>query len=136
MPSQLDVRVPPRFCDSQGMVHASRYHEFLEDAFLQWLADQGLAYDEIRSSGLDLVIGTSSVWYQQPAGLGDQLRVTATATRTTTSTVTVHFSIARDATAVADADITYITIAGGRSAALPAPLKTAAERKAGRARRR
>src|SRR5689334_6343001 len=96
MSSQLDVQVRPRFCDSAGMVHASRYHEFLEDSFLQWLADQGLAYDELRRRGFDLVIGTSSVRHHRPSGLGDQLRVTATAARTTTSTVTVHFTIARD----------------------------------------
>jgi acyl-CoA thioesterase FadM len=33
----VQVRVPPRHCDAQGMMHASRPHEYVEDAFLAWL---------------------------------------------------------------------------------------------------
>jgi acyl-CoA thioester hydrolase len=126
MPSSIDVRVPPRFCDAQAMVHASRYHELLEDAFLHWLEDRGLPYDELRSSGVDLVIGTSTIRYRRPARLGDVLRVTADATTATTSTVTVGFTIAAAeawGAAVAEAEVTYIAVADGSSTTLPAALR-------------
>jgi hypothetical protein len=32
--SHHQVRVPPRHCDAQGMLHASRPQEYAEDAFL------------------------------------------------------------------------------------------------------
>ena len=34
------LRVRPRFCDAQGMVHAGRYYEFFEDAFIGWLDER------------------------------------------------------------------------------------------------
>jgi hypothetical protein len=33
----FSLRVPPRYCDAQGMVHAVRYYELFEEAFLSWL---------------------------------------------------------------------------------------------------
>src|SRR5260370_36770765 len=35
----FQVRVPSRHCNVQGIMHASRPHEFFEDAFLAWLDD-------------------------------------------------------------------------------------------------
>lgn len=35
--SRSQFRVPPRHCDAQGIMHASRYYEYFEDAFLDWL---------------------------------------------------------------------------------------------------
>ena len=120
--SQVEFVVPPRFCDAQEMVHASRYHEFLEDAFLQWLADAGLPYDELRARGCDLVIGTSSIRYHRPARLGDRLTIRSRATSSTTSTVTVDFSVAREDTILAEAAVTYIAVVDGASAPLPSKL--------------
>ena len=122
MESRVEVHVAPRFCDAQGMVHASRYHEFLEDALLQWLDDSGLPYDTLRASGLDLVIGTAEIRYRAPGRLGDALRVTARAAGSTASTVTVDFIVARDQLVLAEASITYISVRGHKSARLPSEL--------------
>ncbi len=35
----VQVRVPSRHCNVQGIMHASRPHEYFEDAFLAWLDD-------------------------------------------------------------------------------------------------
>jgi YbgC/YbaW family acyl-CoA thioester hydrolase len=120
--SRVEVHVAPRFCDTQGMVHASRYHEFLEDAFLQWLHDSGLPYDVLRASGLDLVIGTAEIRYRAPGRLGDLLRVTSRAARSTASTVTVDFTVARDQLVLAEASITYIAVRDQKSVPLPSEL--------------
>jgi YbgC/YbaW family acyl-CoA thioester hydrolase len=120
--SELDVVVPPRYCDAQGMVHASRYHEFLEDAFLRWLVDVVLPYDDLRRRGGDLVVGTSTIRYHRPARLGDRLTIRSEATNCTTSTETVAFAVNRDNSSLAEASITYIAVHAGESAPLPSEL--------------
>jgi acyl-CoA thioester hydrolase len=118
----LTVVVPPRFCDAQGMVHAIRYHEFLEDAFVAWLASRHLAYEDLLRRDLDLVIGTSTIRYRAPARLGDELDVTCDASGSSASTVTVEFTIARSTAILAEARITYIAVCRGNSAPLPVEL--------------
>ena len=121
-PSRLDVCVPPRFCDAQGMAHAIRYHEWIEDAFIHWLRHRRLPYDELRRSGVDLVIGTSTMRYRSPARLGDQLSIMATTTGHTRSTITVQFLISRGDDLLAEADVTYICVSDGRATAVPPQL--------------
>jgi YbgC/YbaW family acyl-CoA thioester hydrolase len=104
------------------MVHASRYHEFLEDAFLQWLVDSGLPYDDLRRRGDDLVVGTSTIRYHRPARLGERLTIRSEAASCTASTVTVGFAVIRDGSSLADASITYVAVHGGESAPLPPEL--------------
>jgi YbgC/YbaW family acyl-CoA thioester hydrolase len=118
----LAVGVPPRFCDAQGMVHAIRYHEFLEDAFVAWLASRHLSYEELLRRDLDLVIGTSTIRHRAPARLGDKLEVTCDAAGSSASTVTVDFTIARCREILAEARTTYIAVCGGRTAPLPVEL--------------
>jgi YbgC/YbaW family acyl-CoA thioester hydrolase len=120
--SRIEVHVAPRFCDTQGMVHASRYHEFLEDAFLQWLHDSRFPYGALRADGLDLVVGTANIRYRAPGRLGDLLRVTSRGARSTASTVTVDFTVAREELVLAEASITYVAVRDQRSAPLPSEL--------------
>jgi acyl-CoA thioester hydrolase len=51
------------------MVHAARYHEFFEDAFLDWLDLHAGGYRQLRDqTGVDLVIVTSGCEYRAPGG--------------------------------------------------------------------
>ena len=120
--TDIEVTVPPRFCDTQGMVHASRYHEFLEDAFLQWLTDIDLPYPALLDRDVDLVIGTSTIRFLQPGRLHDRLVIRARPTASTASTVTIGFTIARDTVVLAEATVTYIAARSGGSAPLPEEL--------------
>src|SRR3954469_18000525 len=59
------VRVRPRHCDAQAMVHAARYYEFFEDDFLDWLDVHAGGYRQLRErTGVDLVIVTSGCEYR------------------------------------------------------------------------
>jgi YbgC/YbaW family acyl-CoA thioester hydrolase len=105
------------------MVHASRYHEFLEDAFLHWLDHNDLPYGTLRGLGVDLVIGTATIRYRTPGRLGDRLVVTSHAARSTTSTLIIDFTIDRDdGTSIAAASVTYVALRAGTPAPLPAEL--------------
>jgi YbgC/YbaW family acyl-CoA thioester hydrolase len=120
--SSVEVRVAPRHCDAQEMVYAGRYHDFVEDAFLQWLDDQDMPYDRLRAESLDLVIGTAVYRYHQPARLGDRLVISADASRSSRSTVTVDFSVQCNGDALAAVEVTYICVRSGVAAELPPAL--------------
>jgi YbgC/YbaW family acyl-CoA thioester hydrolase len=105
------------------MVHASRYQDFLEDAFLHWLEAIGLPYRSVMATGLHLAIGTTTIQYRQPAHLGDRLSVTTRGAQSTTSTVTVEFTVVRDdGVLIAEAAITYIAVRASKSVPLPPEL--------------
>ncbi|TDD42980.1 acyl-CoA thioesterase [Nonomuraea terrae] len=120
MVSLLPVR--PRHCDAQAMVHAIRYYEFFEDAFLDWLAARG-GYERLRRQGADLVIRASGCEHHAPARLGDVLAVESGPARIGTTSITMTFTIRRgEGELVAVGTITYVCVRGGRPAALPAML--------------
>jgi acyl-CoA thioesterase FadM len=64
----VEQQVRPRHCDAQAVVHAGRYHEFCEDAFVGWLEHVGMSYQALRADGVDLVISESRYSYAGPLG--------------------------------------------------------------------
>jgi acyl-CoA thioesterase FadM len=122
----LDVRVPPRHCDAQGMMHAARPHEYFEDAFLAWLDRECGGYDSLRAGGDDFVIVQSQCRYIAPARLGDRVdlavRPVSVGKR---SSFTVEVEMARDGQVLVRCSVTYVTVRDGRSAPIPGPLRQA-----------
>jgi acyl-CoA thioester hydrolase len=124
-PFVMPQRVRPRHCDAQAMVYAGRYHEFCEDAFLDWLGHSGLPYAGLRAlpAGVDLVISEARYSYRRPARLDDELLVAVTAERTSESALTARFEIRRGDDLLATALITYVAVRGGRRSPLPPELR-------------
>lgn len=89
------VRVRPRQCDAQAMVHAIRYYEYFEDAFLDWLDRFAGGYDRLRAAGADLVIVANGCDYRGSARLGDLLAVQAAPTAAGRTSVSVSFTVRR-----------------------------------------
>jgi YbgC/YbaW family acyl-CoA thioester hydrolase len=120
------VRVPPRFCDAQGMVHAGRYYDFFEDAFLGWLDEHVGGYGRLREAGADLVVGASGCEHVAPARLDDRLTVEARPVRRGRTSLTMSYLIRRQEAMVVTGRVTYVAVAGGNgSVPLPEPLTTA-----------
>jgi YbgC/YbaW family acyl-CoA thioester hydrolase len=123
------VRVRPRHCDAQSMVHAGRYHEFFEDAFLDWLEERAGGYARLRSGGTDLVIVATGCEHRRPARLGDRLTIETLPERVGTTSLTMSFTIQGPEGEVAVGRITYASVgAEGRAVALPPSLVSAARR--------
>lgn len=122
----LRVRIPPRHCDAQGMMHASRPYEYFEDAFLVWLDRECCGYETLRADGHDLVIVQSQCRYIAPVRLGDQIdlivRPSSVGKR---SSFTMEIEMARDGQVLIRGSVTYVTIRDGRSAPIPGPLRQA-----------
>lgn len=123
------VRVRPRHCDAQSMVHAGRYHEFFEDAFLDWLEERARGYSRLRSGGTDLVIVATGCEHRRPARLGDRLTIETLPERVGTTSLTMSFTIRGPEGEVAVGRITYASVgAEGRAVPLPPSLVSATRR--------
>jgi YbgC/YbaW family acyl-CoA thioester hydrolase len=121
-------QVRPRHCDAQAMVYAARYHEFCEDAFLDWLEVTGTPYEALRASGVDLVIADSRYVYRRPAALDDRLDISLSGETVAESTLAARFEVRRDDDVLATADVTYVAVHDGRRCPLPGPLRRLAPR--------
>ncbi|GAA2206838.1 hypothetical protein GCM10009850_022960 [Nonomuraea monospora] len=119
MISRLPVR--PRHCDAQAMMHATRYYEYFEDAFLDWLAPRG-GYERLREEGADLVVKVSGCEHHAPARLGDVLAVESAPARVGATSLTMTFTMRRGEELVAVGTVTYVCVRDGRPSPLPAML--------------
>ncbi|MFI6732154.1 acyl-CoA thioesterase [Nonomuraea sp. NPDC050451] len=117
--SHLPVR--PRHCDAQAMMHASRYYEYIEDAFLDWIGARG-GYDRLRREGADLVVKASGCEHHAPARLGDVLAVESAPARLGTTSITMRFTMRRGDELVAVGTVTYVCVRDGHPAPLPTIL--------------
>jgi acyl-CoA thioester hydrolase len=124
------VRIRPRHCDAQDMVHASRYHEFFEDAFLDWLDARAGGYRAVRErEGVDLVMAATACEYSAPARLDDELTVETVAEHAGRTSLSVRFTVRRDDAAgelVAVGRTRYVCVRDGAPVPLPAALAASA----------
>jgi YbgC/YbaW family acyl-CoA thioester hydrolase len=122
------VSVRPRQCDAQGMVHASRYYEFFEDAFLDWLDGHVGGYAALRATGVDLVIVASGCDHHRPARLGDRLAIETRPTRVGDRSLSMSFTVRGPEGEVATGRTTYVAVSANGPVPLPESLRTAAGR--------
>lgn len=130
------VTVRPRHCDAQGMVHAGRYQEFFEDAFLDWLEEHAGGYQALRDGGADMVIVASSCRHRRPARLGERLVIDTRPKRAGVTSLTMAFTVEDPAGEVAAGTITYASVgtegdSEGGTVPLPQTLAAAARARPG-----
>ncbi len=121
----LRFRVPPRHCDAQGMMHASRPYEYLEEAFLAWLARTCGGSEALRAGGIDFVIVESGCSHARPARLGDLIDVELRPAAAGRSSFRLEFAFMRGRETVANAAVTYATLRDGKPGPIPPSLRSA-----------
>jgi len=121
----FSVRIAPRYCDAQGMVHASRYYELFEDAFLAWLDHVCGGYLALQATGGDLVIVENGCTYRHPARQNDTVTIDVDPVWASRSSFCVAFRVRRDQIEIADGRSTYVFVQNGASAPIPALLDPA-----------
>lgn len=121
----LSLRVPPRYCDAQGMVHAVRYYELFEEAFLSWLEHACGGYPALQATGGDLVIAENGCSYRHPAWQNERVTVEVDPVRTGRSSFCMAFHVRRDERELAEGRAVYIYVKNGTSAQIPALLEPA-----------
>ena len=122
---EVNRLVPPRHCDAQGMMHASRPAEYFEDAFLAWLEAACAGYGSLRAAGVDLVIAESSVRYLGSIRLGDEVTATAVAIARGRTSLGIEFELIRDGDILVSATTTYVCVGESGPVDIPDVLTTA-----------
>jgi YbgC/YbaW family acyl-CoA thioester hydrolase len=124
--SRSTLRVRPRHCDAQGMMHASRYYEYFEDAFLDWLETFAGGYASLRAAGTDLVIAASHCEHRRGPSLDDLIVIETRPLRAGRSSLTMLFTISLDSELLAKGRTTYVAVRDGSPVALPEALRAVA----------
>lgn len=117
------LRVRPRHCDAQGMLHAARFYEYFEEAFLRWLEEVSLPYGRLLEDGTDLVIVESGCIHHHPARLDDDLCVSVSPALETTKALRARFLVHCQETLIAEGRATYLAVSHGHAVDLPEPLR-------------
>lgn len=118
--------VKPRHCDAQGALHATRYYEYFEDAFLYWLdthlcrASASTGYSALREVGIDLVVVSSRCDHHRGVGLGEALHVLVQPVAAGRTSFEMMFTLRADeAEPVATGRVTYVATSGQDATPLP-----------------
>ena len=102
--------VPPRHCDAQAMMHASRPADYFEDAFLAWLDAACAGYRSLRAAGVDLVMAETSVRYLGSVRLGDEVTASAVAIARGRTSLRIEFELISDGDVLVRATTTYVCV--------------------------
>jgi hypothetical protein len=124
------------------MVHAARYFELFEDAFLQWADLCAGGYDQLRREGQDLVVLESHCRHFASARLGTPLEIAVTPVHAGPRSFTIGYRVRTPDGLAADARITYGIVGDGdpvlpsgdlEAALVDAPRRGVASQEAARA---
>jgi acyl-CoA thioester hydrolase len=121
----VSLQVPPRYCDAQGMVHAVRYYELFEEAFLSWLEHACGGYLALQATGGDLVIAENGCSYRHSASQNERVTVEVGPVWTARSSFCMAFRVRRDERELAEGRAVYIYVKNGTSSQIPALLEPA-----------
>jgi acyl-CoA thioesterase FadM len=117
---------PPRHCDAQGMMHASRPYEYFEDAFLAWLDDACGGYGPLRAAGYDFVIVESRCFYLQPAHLNELITIEVRPISAGKTAFINALDMKRDGATIAVGAETYVGVPRGTASRNPVSRARAA----------
>jgi acyl-CoA thioesterase FadM len=104
------------------MLHAARFYEYFEEAFLRWLSSISLSYATLRQTGIDLVIVESGCVHHHPAGLDDDLELAVVPAAASGKALRVRFDVRRQGTLIAEGRSTYLAVSDGHAIELPRTL--------------
>lgn len=119
------TRIRPRHCDAQGVLHAARYYEHFEDAFLNWLDEHVGGYEALRAAGVDLAVVASGCEHLRGPRLNDLISVEVRPTSAGRTSLSMAFDVRADDGPLARGHTTYVAVSGGGPEPLPTPLRAA-----------
>lgn len=104
------------------MVHATRYYEFFEDAFISWLDLACGGYLQLQAAGGDLVIVESSCSYLRPARQSEVITIDVAPLWVSRSSFCIAFRVRRGQCDLAEGRSVYVYVESGIPAPVPALL--------------
>lgn len=121
--SVVGLRVRPRHCDAQGIMHAARYYEYFEDAFLDWLDAHAGGYAALRADGADLVIVASGCEHRRGPALDDLVSIEVRPAAAGRTSLSMSFTVRRGDDVLATGRTTYVAVSPAGAVPLPDRLR-------------
>ena len=121
---EIQVRVRYAETDRMGLLHHANYLVYFEQARIELLRSQGVAYRDLEDQGFLLVLTKVEVRYRRPARYDDLLTVRTTVARTTSVRIDHQYAVLREGEVVAEGSSTLACVdRDGRPQALPEFLR-------------
>ena len=128
----IEIRVRYAEVDQMGVVHHSRYWEYLEMGRTELLRRVGVAYREVEQVGALLVIAKCSAKFHAPARYDDLLTLTTTLTKLGTARIDHSYQLKRtsDGAILVTAETTLASVdASGSIQPIPDLIRHAIEQR-------
>jgi acyl-CoA thioester hydrolase len=121
---EITIRVRYAETDRMGLVHHANYLVYFEQARIELLRAQGLAYKDLEDQGFLMVLTKVEVRYRRPARYDDLLTIRTTVARTTLVRIDHCYEVLRDGELLAEGSSTLACVdREGRPQALPGALQ-------------
>jgi acyl-CoA thioester hydrolase len=95
-PHTIKIRVRYSETDQMGVVHHSRYFNYLEIARIEYLRSLGVNYARLEKEGVYLAVFEASCKYKAPAHFDDVLIVETCPTRLTVAKLELAYKIHKE----------------------------------------
>src|SRR5258707_1745117 len=107
---QVTFRVRYPETDGMGVVHHSRYFQYLEMGRIELLRASGISYTQLEMEGILFVVVKVECRYKAPARFDDELTLTTRVARKTHVRIDHEYVLKRGATLIAEAATTIACV--------------------------
>jgi acyl-CoA thioester hydrolase len=107
---QITFRVRYPETDGMGVVHHSRYFQYLEMGRVELLRASGFSYAELEMAGIFFAVVKAECRYRAPARFDDELTLTTRIVRRTHVRIDHQYVLKRGETTIAEAATTIACV--------------------------
>ena len=107
---QITFRVRYPEADSMGVVHHSRYFQYLEMGRVELLRASGSSYAQLEMEGIFFAVVKAECRYRAPARFDDELTLTTRIVRKTHVRIDHQYVLKRGETVIAEAATTIACV--------------------------
>jgi acyl-CoA thioester hydrolase len=107
---QITFKVRYPETDSMGVVHHSRYFQYLEMGRIELLRASGISYAQLEMEGILFVVVKVECRYKAPARFDDELTLTTRIVRQTHVRIDHEYTLKRATTLIAQAATTIACV--------------------------
>ena len=119
-PHETTLRVRYEETDAGGIVYHGKYFEYFEVGRTEWLRARGLAYRDLESRGVRLVVAQAEARYHVPLRYDDCLIVRTRIVELRRASIDFRYEILRESTRIAEGRTVLVSVGpDGRPTRLP-----------------
>jgi acyl-CoA thioester hydrolase len=107
--------------DQQGVVFNAHYLTYFDEAMTAFFVHRGIPYDELITSGFDVMLVHSEIDWRGGVRWQDEITVQVSPARLGRTSFTLDFAVRRDGETVVDGRTVYVCIAVADQSPQPIP---------------